>query len=147
MGGRDIVCSYAGCGCGRVLSGGPVYEKIRAAGVGGCEWGEVDERMIVVTVQPSGKTATNDAQKLCFLHNFALAALGFSVTFAHKKHLAESKAELLLIVTVHSILYLTSPRQNAIMKKKKGGDKAAASWPLMIAYAIISRPIRCREAS
>lgn len=97
MGGRDIVCSYAGCGCGRVLSGGPVYEKIRAAGVGGCEWGEVDERMIVVTV--------------------------------------------------HSILYLTSPRQNAIMKKKQGGDKAAASWPLMIAYAIISRPIRCREAS
>ena len=27
------------------------------------------------------------------------AALGFSVTFAHKKHLAESKAELLLLLT------------------------------------------------
>ena len=32
---------------------------------------------------------------MCLLHNFALVAFGFSVTFVHKKHLAESKAELL----------------------------------------------------
>ena len=34
------------------------------------------------------------AQKLCILHNFAREKLGFSVTFAHKKHLAVFIAEL-----------------------------------------------------
>ena len=52
-----------------------------------------------ITVQNSVPHSYEDAQKLCILHNFAHACLGFSVTSAYasltKKHLAESPSEQL----------------------------------------------------